>query len=129
MCAVVAVGATLLTLVTTLVLGNILREMAIEMFDTLRGWWARVINSRNWLGLDGLRLGVVHLELKPFGLPWQRDQLVQEADTGVGAVVASHPIASSGFIAPLWAICPVTAAVSVSPASQLQAARAFFHSA
>ena len=55
----------------------------------------RVINSRNRLGLDGLRLGVVHLELKPFGLPWQRDQLVQEADTGVGAVVASHPIASS----------------------------------
>ena len=39
-CAVVAVGATLLTFVTTLILGNILREMAIEMFDTLRGWWA-----------------------------------------------------------------------------------------
>ena len=37
-------------------------------------------------------------------------------------MVASHPIASSGFIAPLWAISPVTAAVSVSPASQLQAA-------
>ena len=39
-CAVVAVGATLLTLVTTLVLGNILREIAIEAFDTLRIWWA-----------------------------------------------------------------------------------------
>ena len=39
-CAVVAVGATLLTLVTMLVLGTIIREMAIEMFDTLRGWWA-----------------------------------------------------------------------------------------
>ena len=35
-CAVVAVGATL----TTLVLGNILREIAIETFDTLRVWWA-----------------------------------------------------------------------------------------
>ena len=35
-CAVVAVGATLLTLVTTLVLGNILREIAIETFETLR---------------------------------------------------------------------------------------------
>ena len=34
MCAVVAVGATLLTLVTMLVLGNIIREMAVEMFDT-----------------------------------------------------------------------------------------------
>ena len=41
MCAVVAVGATILTLVTVLVLGNILREIAIETFDTLRGWWAR----------------------------------------------------------------------------------------
>ena len=39
-CAVVAVGATLLTLVTVLVLGTIIREMALEMFDTLRGWWA-----------------------------------------------------------------------------------------
>ena len=39
-CAVVAVGATILTLVTTLVLGNILREMAIETFETLRVWWA-----------------------------------------------------------------------------------------
>ena len=39
-CAVVAVGATLLTLVTMLVLGNIIREMAVEMFDTLRVWWA-----------------------------------------------------------------------------------------
>ena len=39
-CAVVAVGATLITLVTMLVLGNILREMAIETFDTLRVWWA-----------------------------------------------------------------------------------------
>ena len=38
-CAVVAVGATLTTLVTILVLGTIIREMAIEMFDTLRGWW------------------------------------------------------------------------------------------
>ena len=35
-CAVVAVGATILTLVTTLVLGNILREIAIETFETLR---------------------------------------------------------------------------------------------
>ena len=35
-CAVVAVGATL----TTLVLGNILREIAIETFETLRVWWA-----------------------------------------------------------------------------------------
>ena len=39
-CAVVAVGATILTLVTVLVLGTIIREMAIEMFDTLRIWWA-----------------------------------------------------------------------------------------
>ena len=39
-CTVVAVGATLITLVTTLVLGTIIREMAIEMFDTLRVWWA-----------------------------------------------------------------------------------------
>ena len=39
-CAVVAVGATLLTLVTTLVLGNIIREIAIETFETLRVWWA-----------------------------------------------------------------------------------------
>ena len=39
-CAVVAVGATLLTLVTMLVLGTIIREMAIEMFETLRDWWA-----------------------------------------------------------------------------------------
>ena len=39
-CAVVAVGATILTLVTVLVLGNILREIAIETFDTLRVWWA-----------------------------------------------------------------------------------------
>ena len=39
-CAVVAVGATILTLVTTLVLGNILREIAIETFETLRVWWA-----------------------------------------------------------------------------------------
>ena len=37
-CAVVAVGATLLTLGTTLVLGNILREIAVETFDALRGW-------------------------------------------------------------------------------------------
>ena len=35
-CAVVAVGATLLTLV----LGNILREIAIETIDNLRVWWA-----------------------------------------------------------------------------------------
>ena len=34
MCAVVAVGATIL------VLGNILREIAIETFETLRVWWA-----------------------------------------------------------------------------------------
>ena len=40
MCVVVAVGATLLTLVTMLVLGTLLREMAIEMFNTLRDWWA-----------------------------------------------------------------------------------------
>ena len=39
-CGVVAVGATLLTLVTMLVLGTIIREMAIEMFETLRDWWA-----------------------------------------------------------------------------------------
>ena len=39
-CAVVAVGATILTLVTMLVLGNILREIAIETFETLRVWWA-----------------------------------------------------------------------------------------
>ena len=39
-CAVVAVGATLITLVTTLVLGTIIREIAIEAFDTLRIWWA-----------------------------------------------------------------------------------------
>ena len=39
-CVVVAVGATLLTLVTMLVLGTLLREMAIEMFNTLRDWWA-----------------------------------------------------------------------------------------
>ena len=39
-CAVVAVGATLTTLVTMLVLGNILREIAIETFETLRVWWA-----------------------------------------------------------------------------------------
>ena len=39
-CAVVAVGATLITLVTMLVLGTIIQEMALEMFDTLRGWWA-----------------------------------------------------------------------------------------
>ena len=39
-CAVVAVGTTLLTLVTMLVLGTIIREMAIEMFETLRDWWA-----------------------------------------------------------------------------------------
>ena len=35
-CAVVAVGATILTIVTVLVLGNILREMAIETFDAAR---------------------------------------------------------------------------------------------
>ena len=35
-CAVVAVGATL----TTLVLGNILREMVIATLDAIRGWWA-----------------------------------------------------------------------------------------
>ena len=39
-CAVVAVGATLITLVTMLVLGTIIREMAIEIFNTLRGWLA-----------------------------------------------------------------------------------------
>ena len=39
-CAVVAVGATLLTLVTTLILGNILREIAIETIETIRVWWA-----------------------------------------------------------------------------------------
>ena len=35
-CAVVAVGAT----ITTLVLGNILREMVIATLDAIRGWWA-----------------------------------------------------------------------------------------
>ena len=40
MCAVVAVGATLLTTVTILVLGNILREMVIATLDAIRGWWA-----------------------------------------------------------------------------------------
>ena len=35
-----AVVATLTTLVTMLVLGNILREIAIETFETLRVWWA-----------------------------------------------------------------------------------------
>ena len=30
----------LTTLVTMLVLGNILREIAIETFETLRVWWA-----------------------------------------------------------------------------------------
>ena len=40
MCAVVAVGSTILTLVIMLVLGNILREIAIETFETLRVWWA-----------------------------------------------------------------------------------------
>ena len=39
-CAVVAIGATLTTLVTMLVLGNILREIAIETFDSIRVWWA-----------------------------------------------------------------------------------------
>ena len=39
-CAVVAVGSTILTLVIMLVLGNILREIAIETFETLRVWWA-----------------------------------------------------------------------------------------
>ena len=39
-CAVVAVGATLLTLVTMLVLGTIIREMVIDTIDNLRGWWA-----------------------------------------------------------------------------------------
>ena len=39
-CAVVAVGATLITLVTMLVLGTILRKIAIEMLDNLRVWWA-----------------------------------------------------------------------------------------
>ena len=39
-CGVVAVGATLLTLVTMLVLGAIIREMAIETLDNLRVWWA-----------------------------------------------------------------------------------------
>ena len=34
-CAVVAVGATILTLV----LGNILREITIETIDNLRVWW------------------------------------------------------------------------------------------
>ena len=38
-CAVVAVGATLLTLVTMLVLGTIIREMVINTIDNLRGWW------------------------------------------------------------------------------------------
>ena len=28
------------TMLTTLVLGNILREIAIETFETLRVWWA-----------------------------------------------------------------------------------------
>ena len=32
--------ATLLTLVTMPVLGTILREIAIETFETLRVWWA-----------------------------------------------------------------------------------------
>ena len=40
MCAVVAVDATLITLVTMLVLGTILREITIETFDYLRVWWA-----------------------------------------------------------------------------------------
>ena len=35
-CAVVAVGATILTLV----LGNILREIAIDTLETIRVWWA-----------------------------------------------------------------------------------------
>ena len=39
-CAVVAVGATILTTVTILVLGNILREIAVETFDAIRVWWA-----------------------------------------------------------------------------------------
>ena len=39
-CAVVAVGSTLLTLVTVLVLGTIIREMVIDTIDNLRGWWA-----------------------------------------------------------------------------------------
>ena len=39
-CAVVAVGATLLTLVIMLVLGTIIREIAIETLETFRGWWA-----------------------------------------------------------------------------------------
>ena len=30
----------ILTLVTMLVLGNILREIAIEMFEALSVWWA-----------------------------------------------------------------------------------------
>ena len=39
-CAVVAVGSTVLTLVTLLVLGTILREIAIETLETFSGWWA-----------------------------------------------------------------------------------------
>ena len=39
-CAVVAVGSTVLTLVTMLVLGTIIREIAIETLETLRVWWA-----------------------------------------------------------------------------------------
>ena len=39
-CAVVAVGSTLITLVTMLVLGTIIREITIETFETFRVWWA-----------------------------------------------------------------------------------------
>ena len=39
-CAVVAVGATFIMLVTMIVLGNILREIAIETLEPLRVWWA-----------------------------------------------------------------------------------------
>ena len=50
-CAVVAVGATIITLVTTLVLGNILREIAIETLETLPRLVGRVSGLRNRLVL------------------------------------------------------------------------------
>ena len=54
MCAVVAVGATLTTLVTMLVLGNILREIAIETLETIRAWWAGVSGDHDSLWFIGL---------------------------------------------------------------------------
>ena len=52
-CAVVAVGATL----TTLVLGNILREIALETLENLRAWWAgRAARSRT-LARTSMRKG------------------------------------------------------------------------